>query len=314
MTLSADAGTTIYYTTDGTVPTSRSAVYTGPFLLEEAATVRAFAAYTLNGGRSRVSELTLDIRRAKAPVIALENDLAVVSAGGEIRYTLDGTEPTANSERYIEPVPLPAGAMIRAMAIEPGCRSSRAVSLLHSEEGNLFSDVLPTQWYYHDVDQAVSQGLMTTEGQAFFPERAATRREVAEALYRLAGSPETVGAFSIPDMTAGDPGYAAVRWAVERHILTGFEDGTVRPEAAVTREQLAALLFRMRAEAPLSGPSQMRLYVFDDWKSISDYAWDAMGWAVYHGLLQGVSDTVLEPGGAVTRAQLASIVLRVQTL
>lgn len=314
VTLSADAGTAIYYTTDGTMPTSQSAVYTGPFLLEEAATVRAFAAYTLNGGRSRVSELTLDIRRAKAPVIALENDLAVVSAGGEIRYTLDGTEPTANSERYIEPVPLPAGAMIRAIAIEPGCRSSRAVSLLHSEEGNLFSDVLPTQWYYHDVDQAVSQGLMTTEGQAFFPERAATRREVAEALYRLAGSPETVGAFSIPDMTAGDPGYAAVRWAVERHILTGFEDGTVRPEAAVTREQLAALLFRMRAEAPLSGPSQMRLYVFDDWKSISDYAWDAMGWAVYHGLLQGVSDTVLEPGGAVTRAQLASIVLRVQTL
>lgn len=314
VTLSADAGTTIYYTTDGTTPTSQSAVYTGPFLLEEAATVRAFAARALNGGRSRISELALDVPRAKAPAITLRDGLAAVSARGEIRYTLDGTEPTANSERYIEPVPLPAGAIIRAIAIEPGCRSSRAVGLLHSEEGNLFSDVLPTRWYYHDVDQAVSQGLMTTESQAFFPERAATRREVAEALYRLAGSPETVGAFSIPDMTAGDPGYAAVRWAVERHILTGFEDGTVRPDAAVTREQLAALLFRMRAEPPLSGSSQTRLYVFDDWKSISDYAWDAMGWAVYHGLLQGVSGTVLEPGGAVTRAQLASIVLRVQAL
>lgn len=314
VTLSADAGTTIYYTTDGTTPTSQSAVYAGPFLLEEAATVRAFAARTLNGGRSRVSELALDVPQAKAPAITLRDGLAAVSARGEIRYTLDGTEPTANSERYIEPVPLPAGAIIRAIAMEPGCRSSRAVALLHSEEGNLFSDVLPTRWYYHDVDQAVSQGLMTTDSQAFFPERAATRREVAEALYRLAGSPETVGAFSIPDMTAGDPGYAAVRWAVERHILTGFEDGTVRPDAAVTREQLAALLFRMRTEPPLSGSAQTRLYVFDDWKSISDYAWDAMGWAVYHGLLQGVSGTVLEPGGAVTRAQLASIVLRVQAL
>lgn len=314
VTLSADAGTTIYYTTDGTVPTSRSAVYTGPFLLEEAATVRAFAAYTLNGGRSRVSELALDIRRAKAPVIALENDLAVVSAGGEIRYTLDGTEPTADSARYIGPVPLPAGTMIRAIAIEPGRRSSPAVSLLHSQEGNLFSDVPPTQWYYHDVDQVVAQGLMTTENQAFFPERAATRREVAVALYRLAGGPEAVGEFSVPDVAAGDPAYAAIRWAVERHILTGFEDGTVRPEASVTREQLAALLFRARGERPLSGPSQMRLYLFDDWESIQGYAWDAMGWAVYSGLLKGVSAQTLAPGGTVTRAQLASILLRVQAL
>lgn len=58
----------------------------------------------------------------------------------------------------------------------------------------------------------------------------------------------------------------------------------------------------------------MRLYLFDDWESIQGYAWDAMGWAVYSGLLKGVSAQTLAPGGTVTRAQLASILLRVQAL
>lgn len=314
ITLSADAGASIYYTTDGTAPTSRSAVYTGPFLLDNAATVRAFAARTLNGGRSRVSELTLDEPRDRAPVITLRDGLAVISAEGEIYYTLDGTAPTVYSERYLWPVPLPAGTMIRAATVQPGRPSGQTSSLLHSDLGNLFSDVSPTDWYYHYVDGAVAQRLMATEGRAFFPERAATRREVAAALYHLAGSPDTFGVFSIPDVTDADPAYAAIVWAVDRHILAGFEDGSIRPDDSVTREQLATVLFRMRAEIPAGGPAQARLYRFEDWRSVQGYARDAMSWAVSKGVLNGVSDTVLAPGGTVTRAQLASIVLRVQAL
>ncbi len=314
ITLSADAGATIYYTTDGTVPTSQSAVYTGPFPLEDAATVKAFAALTLNGGRSRVSELILDVPRVQAPVIALNGGLAVISANGEIYYTLDGTAPTANSERYTGPVPLSVNTMIRAVSIQPGCRDSSISSLMHSELGNLFSDVPPTEWYYHDVDRVVSQGLMAAEARAFFPERAATRRELVSVLYRLAGAPNTYGTFRIPDVSDADPAYAAIVWAVDQHILTGFEDGTIRPDATLTREQLAAVLFRMRGENPGGGSAQMSLYAFEDWQSVHGFAWNAMAWAVSSGLLNGVSDTVLAPGGALTRAQLASIALRIQAL
>lgn len=240
--LSADPGAAIYYTTDGTTPTSQSTVYTGPFPLAQAAVVKAFAARTLNGGRSQVSRV------------------------------------------------------------------------LYSDLGNLFSDVLPTAWYYRDVDRMVSQGLMNTEHQAFFPDRTATRREVATVLYRLAGSPNTAGAFSLPDVTAADPSYAAIAWAVDQHILTGFGDGTLRPDASVTREELVTILFRMRAEVPAGGSFLRKLYTFQDWTHIQAYAWDAMGWAVSKGLIHGVSDTLLAPDGTVTRAQLASIVLRVQAL
>lgn len=314
VTLSADAGATIYYTTDGTSPTSQSTVYTGPFLLEDAATVKAIAVLNLNGGRSRISKRTLDAAQAKAPIITLENGLAVISAKGEIRYTLDGTLPAANSEPYTGPVPLPNDTMIRAIAIQPGYRDSRASSLLHSSLGNLFSDVQPSEPYYQDIDRAVSLRLMATENRAFYPSRAVTRQELAAILYRLDGEPDTFSSSSIPDVAASNPDYAALMWAANQHILTSFEDGMFRPNASITREELAVAFYRLWAEIPDSEPAPSKLYAFQDWKNIHIQAWEAVDWAVSSGLLQGISNTALAPSGIVTRAQLASMILRAQAL
>lgn len=315
VTLTADAGTTIYYTTDGSAPTSRSTVYTGPFQMETAGTVKAFAAYSLNGGRSQTASVALDPPRAKAPVITLEDGQAVIAAGGEVHYTLDGSEPTADSERYTGPVPLPAGTVIRAVSVQSGYRDSWSSSLLHSELGNRFSDVLPSAWYYHDVDRAVAKGVMSTTPEgAFFPERTLSRRELAAVLYRLAGSPAVMGTPSFPDVAESDPNYTAFTWAVEGHILTGLEDGALCPDGPVTREQLAAVLYRMQAGAPAAGTYLTGLYPFEDWETVPEYARDAMGWAVSVGLMNGVSETALAPGGPVNRAQLASVALRLQEL
>ena len=156
---------------------------------------------------------------------------------------------------------------------------------------------------------------MALDNGAFSPDRAAARRDLVTALYRMAGWPDTYGEFSIPDVTDADPAYAELVWAVDRGILTGFSDGTIRPDASVTREQLAVILYRMQPEAPASGAgAEAKLHAFEDWEMIHGYAWDAVGWAVSSGILNGVSDTVLAPGGTVTRAQLASILLRVQAL
>lgn len=314
VTLSADTGATIYYTTDGTAPTSQSAVYTGPFSLSGGETVKAFAALSLNGGRSQVAEKTLEAPRAKPPVITLQDGLVVITAEGEIHYTLDGTTPTVHSEQYAGPVPLPVSTMICAIAVQSGYRNSHVSSLLHSDLGNLFVDIRPTDWYYRDVDTIVSQGLMTTQGQAFCPNRALTRRELVTVLYRIAGQPEPQSQVSMPDVSLDDPAYTALSWAVEQQILTGFTDGSICPDRTVTREQLAVILFRLQQEAPEGQLPQQTLQGFTDWETVQGYAQDAMGWMVSGGLLHGVSDTLLAPGGTVTRAQLASIVLRAQAL
>ena len=305
VTLSADEGTTVYYTTDGTTPSSQSAVYTGPFPAGSGVTIKAFAAYTLNGGRSRVAECTLELPRAGKPVITLSGETAILTGGGEIHYTLDGTVPTAGSAHCDGPFPVAPGTLIQAVAVEPGCRDSLVSSLLYSGLGNLFSDVRPTDWFYHDVDNVVFQGLMTADDQAFSPEEDATRREIVTVLYRLAGQPEPGGTVFFSDTD----GSAAVQWAAEQHVISGFEDGTFRPDLPVTREQLAVILYRMASVTTVS-PTP----VFDDWGSVQDYARDAVAWAVSHGILGGVSDTLLSPGSTVTRAQLASIVLRWQAV
>ncbi len=312
VSLSADAGTRIYYTADGTAPTSQSALYSGPFQVQSAVTIKAFAAYDLNGGRSQISEVTLDVPRAEMPDISLAEDTATLSAGGEIHYTLDGTVPTADTAQYSGPVPVAAGTMIQAVAIQPGYRNSRVKSLLYSDLGNQFSDINLASWYYHDVDQVVSQGLMTTDHLAFSPDRNVTRRDLVTVLYRLAGRPEPHGTYSFPDVTSNDSAYNALMWAAEQNLISGFEDGALRPNAPVTREQLAVILYRMCPNSPVFTPTALRS--FDDWESIQSYAWTSVDWAVSTGILRGISDTQLSPDGTVTRAQLSSIVLRYQTL
>lgn len=173
-----------------------------------------------------------------------------------------------------------------------------------------FVDVAAEDWYGDAVAAVYARGLMTgTAEDTFAPELAATRGMVVSILHRLAGSP-TVSAEVFEDVTADDWYGQAVAWAASEGIASGTSAETFSPNAAVTREQLAALLCNFAAQQGMDTTARSDLSSFDDAETVSDWAQDAVSWADAEGLLAGTSATMLAPQGEATRAQLAAMLVR----
>lgn len=173
-----------------------------------------------------------------------------------------------------------------------------------------FVDVAAEDWYGDAVAAVYAQGLMMgTAEDTFAPELAAMRGMVVSILHRLAGSP-TVSAEVFEDVTADDWYGQAVAWAASEGIASGTSAETFSPNAAVTREQLAALLCNFAAQQGVDTTARSDLSCFDDAATVSDWAQDAVSWAHAEGLLAGTSATTLSPQGEATRAQLAAMLVR----
>ena len=173
-----------------------------------------------------------------------------------------------------------------------------------------FVDVAAEDWYGDAVAAVYARGLMTgTAEDTFAPELAATRGMVVSILHRLAGSP-TVSAEVFADVAADDWYGQAVAWAANEGIASGTSAETFSPNAAVTREQLAALLCNFAAQQGMDTTARSDLSSFDDAATVSDWAQDAVSWAHAEGLLAGTFATTLSPQGEATRAQLAAMLVR----
>lgn len=173
-----------------------------------------------------------------------------------------------------------------------------------------FVDVAAEEWYGDAVATVYAQGLMMgTAEDTFAPELAATRGMVVSILHRLAGSP-TVNAEVFEDVAVDNWYGQAVAWAANEGIASGTSAETFSPNAAVTREQLAALLCNFAAQQGVDTTACSDLSNFDDAAAVSDWAQDAVSWAHAEGLLAGTSATTLSPQGEATRAQLAAMLVR----
>ena len=169
-----------------------------------------------------------------------------------------------------------------------------------------YQDVSADSWYAPGVNFVTTRNLMQGSGGYFYPDREMSRAMVASALYRMAGSPAVVGHSPFLDV-AEDAWYAdAVMWAAERGLINGTGDGYFQPDGSITREQLAAILFRYAEMAIPTGS----LDRYTDSDSVSAYAREAMRWAVGAGLIGGATETTLNPQGTATRAQTATILMR----
>ncbi len=173
-----------------------------------------------------------------------------------------------------------------------------------------FIDVHPGDWFYDPVCYVYSQGLMTgTSATTFEPNTHLSRAMLVAVLHRLEGSPQASGG-DFTDVSDGDWYAQAVNWAASVGVVNGFDDGTFQPNAAITREQLAAILRNYAAYKGLDVSASGSLSTFTDAASVSDWAKESVEWAVGSGLLGGYEDSTLRPQGTTTRAEVASVLQR----
>ena len=173
-----------------------------------------------------------------------------------------------------------------------------------------FQDVRPGDWCYDAVRWAFEAGLMNgTSATAFTPNTPTTRGQIVAILYRLEGSP-AMGANRFSDVAPGAYYAAAVSWASANGIVNGYSDGTFRPNNLITREQLAAFLYRYASQKGRDVSDRAELGVFTDAGQIASYAVEPLRWAVAAGMVNGVAADALSPGGNASRAQVAVILSR----
>ena len=172
-----------------------------------------------------------------------------------------------------------------------------------------FTDVKSGNWFYDAVKYAYAQGLMTgTSATTFAPNGTMNRAMIVTVLYRLEKSPAVTGASKFTDVPAGQWYSDAVAWAAANKIVNGYDETTFGPMNAVTREQMAAILFRYEQVKGLENVTlEENLNRFPDQNKISAYAIPALQWAVGQKIINGNADGTLDPTGTATRAQVAQI-------
>ena len=174
-----------------------------------------------------------------------------------------------------------------------------------------YDDVQKGEWFYDGINYVTEQGMMNgVEERVFNPNGDMSRAMVVTVLHRLAGKPaagENAPAFA--DVAAGEWYSDAVAWAAEQGVVQGY-DGSFDPNGAVTRQQLATILYRYHG----SPATEATLDAFADAQTVSDWARAAMCWSTEKGIIGGVSATELSPASTATRAQVAVILQRMSNL
>lgn len=176
-----------------------------------------------------------------------------------------------------------------------------------------FTDLDAKAWYHEGVDYALMNGLMNgVGGGKFEPDGQLTRAQLVTVLYRAAGEPDTGKQVNPFTDVADDTWYTkAVIWAANNGIVNGVAKNTFAPDDSITREQIATMLYRY---AGAEAAKEDKLSAFPDAAKVSDWAKEALNWAVASGLINGVADANgtanLEPQATATRAQIATILMR----
>ncbi len=178
---------------------------------------------------------------------------------------------------------------------------------------NPFDDIASDAWYHDTVRTVYEKGLMNgMAANKFEPEGSVTRAMFVTVLYRMEGSPETAGNTKFVDVEAGSWYDNAVAWASANGIVLGISDTHFDPYASITREQMAAMIYRyMKYKGMGYTTAPENNLTFADTAEISDYAVESVIWCVESGIINGMGNNMLSPKGTSTRAQAATVLARI---
>lgn len=184
-----------------------------------------------------------------------------------------------------------------------------------------YTDTKPTEWYHDGIHFVLESGFMSGYGNKLFgPNDSTTRAMAATIIWNMAGKPKAEGKLSFTDVDSGKWFTDAIRWAASAGVITGYTDGITgdlifRPNDNVTREQLAAMMYRYAQYKKLdvSVGEETNILSYDDAFSVGSWAVPAMQWSVGSGLMGGRTASTLDPKANATRAEVATVIWRFAT-
>ncbi|MED9780863.1 MAG: S-layer homology domain-containing protein [Peptococcaceae bacterium] len=248
---------------------------------------------------------------------ATEGDNVTITVSPDEAYLLDELTVTANGKEvevkdngdgtYTFKMPSADAKIVVTFAEDPDWEPEP------EEPAMPFTDVNEGDWFYDVVLYAYDNGLMTgVSATEFAPNQTTTRGMIVSMLARLEGvtSAEDAG---FADVAANDWYATAVNWAASVGVVNGYEDDTFRPNAPITREQMAAILYNYADYKGYDVSARADLSDYADAASISSWAEDVLAWANAEGLINGMTATTIDPQGATTRAQTAAMFERFLT-
>ena len=269
--------------------------YTGKYSYEVSTSVGDHGSLTVDRYATEGEKVTITVTPDEAYKL---DDLSVTAGGKEVTLTAggDGT--------YTFTMPSADVKISATFAEDPDWSEPEEPATDVSE---IFIDVAPNAWYKDAVQYAYDNGLMTgVSANEFAPEQTTTRAMIVSMLARLEGV-ESANNAGFADVS--NEWYAtAVNWAANVGVVNGYEDSTFRPNTAITREQLAAILMNYAQYKGQDVSARADLTSYTD--QPSTWAQEAISWSVAEGLLTGVTADTLQPQGAATRAQVAAILQR----
>ena len=239
---------------------------------------------------------------------ARQGQTVTVTATAESGYTLSAVTVTDKSGQAVAVTSKGDGTWSFVM---PGSAVTvNAVFVPDQPEQLPFTDVGEKDWFREAVDYVYRAGLMSGTGSTTFsPGTATTRGMVVTILHRYEGTPAAAPS-DFPDVQPEQYYTEAVAWAAANGVVNGYDNGSFMPDQAITREQMAAILYRYAQYKDMDVSGRADLSAFSDADQVSGYAVDAMAWANHAGLINGMGDHTLQPQGSATRAQVAAILMR----